>query len=714
MLLQLSWGGASISHADSLEAEPIVEPKDNVKEEVGNDIAKVEEIKEEVQSEVKEENIDNNNNSEFNTKSNIESKEIENKSQPEKQNESQSDIKENKTDAEKIQPDNKESKEIEKDKNLEKDEGINNDLEVSENASFRSVRSSSNEIDTDLYTPNCKYDEPMKIDDPKTYDYVKYMVDHYNPTNEGFKEKGLKEVAIIDSRIMDDTNKVIGQSVFMLKGKDFSNKIDEFIAGLKKGQKENKLNEEYIEDLKHKIFVPDDDDNSASNALSSSYSVHLNKYLDILSGAYASTLEGEGNGHSTIDKEGNLINSDYTFENFKKSYESFYIERDSANINFAISDSFKNRPIVRGNYLFLTKEQYLQDKDKIIDYLKNKIAFGNFTSRHTHISSSKAFNDDNSEVLPANIKSAFDEEELKKLNNAKSFNIIYDKQHINYQNSSHAKNDLSNADYLLNKDVLSDNSFTLRVDNGTAGYKSVDLPFNYYLSENDKPIYKADSKLKFKEKSDIVGSKYYISNTHNDTDVAVRDELINNIKITKDEFLSQIRNPCIAEIDEYLTAISNDNNNALNEAALAEIDVYAWNVSVNLIGENISTVENKVKSIITKYHKKYLDLITTKINEMPEQITATINKEGLTKLIHNAISHRYGGSNTDGSEQGYDYNTDKKKKEVDNIEAAEIVKRLSASSVKIDASKSIHLLANEVISTYMDRASIYAQVEIKR
>ena len=196
--------------------------------------------------------------------------------------------------------------------------------------------------------------------------------------------------------------------------------------------------------------------------------------------------------------------------------------------------------------------------------------------------------------------------------------------------------------------------------------------------------------------------------------VAVRDELINNIKITKDEFLSQIRNPCIAEIDEYLTEISNENNNALNEASLAEIDVYAWNVSVNLIGENISTVENKIKSIITKYHKKYLDLITTKINEMPEQVTATIDKEGLTKLIHNVISHRYGGYNTDGSEQGYDYNTDKKKKEVDNIEAAEIVKRLSASSVKIDASKSIHLLANEVISTYMDRASIYAQVEIKR
>lgn len=196
--------------------------------------------------------------------------------------------------------------------------------------------------------------------------------------------------------------------------------------------------------------------------------------------------------------------------------------------------------------------------------------------------------------------------------------------------------------------------------------------------------------------------------------VAVRDELVNNIKITKDEFLTQIRNPCIAEIDEYLTEISSDNNNALNESELSEIDVYAWKVYVNLISENISTVENKIKSIITKYHKKYLDLITAKINEMPEQITATINKDDLTKLIHNVISYRYGGSNTDGSEQGYDYNTDKKKKEVDNIEAAEIVKRLSASSVKIDVSKSIHLLANEVISAYMDRASIYAQVEIKR
>lgn len=196
---------------------------------------------------------------------------------------------------------------------------------------------------------------------------------------------------------------------------------------------------------------------------------------------------------------------------------------------------------------------------------------------------------------------------------------------------------------------------------------------------------------------------------------AVRDELVNNIKITKDEFLTQIRNPCVAEIDEYLTEISSDNNNnALNESKLSEIDMYAWNVSVNLIGENISTVENKIKNIITKYHKKYLDLITTKINEMPDQITATIDKEGLTELIHNTISHRYGGSNTDGSEQGYDYNTDKKKKEVDNIEAAEIAKRLAVSSVKIDASKSVHLLADEVIAAYMDRASIYAQVEIKR
>ena len=415
----------------------------------------------------------------------------------------------------------------------------------------------------------------MKIDDPKTYDYVKYMLDHYNPTNEGFKEKGLKEVAMIDSRIMDDTNKVIGQSVFMLKGKDFSNKIDEFIAGLKKGQKENKLNEEYIEDLKHKIFVPDDDDNSASNALSSHYSVHLNKYLDILSGAYASTLEGEGNGHSTIDKEGNLISSDYTFENFKKSYESFYIEEDSANINFAISDSFKNRPIVRGNYMFLTKEQYLQDKDKIIDYLKNKIAFGNFTSRHMHISSSKAFNDDNSEVLPANIKSAFDEEELKKLNNAKSFNIIYDKQHINYQNSSHAKNDLSNADYLLNKNVLSDNSFTLSVNNGETGYKSVDLPFNYYLSENDKPIYKADSKLKFKEKSDIVGSKYYISNTHNDTDIAIKEY--------KKILLSELKD------DENFNKLTKEEQNT------------AINETLSNIVENMNEVHKDDKENIKKY-----------------------------------------------------------------------------------------------------------------
>lgn len=315
--------------------------------------------------------------------------------------------------------------ELVNDANSEKD---SEKLELNSDTEKESVKADSGEIDPDLLTPNFKYDEPMKIDDPETYDYTKYMLDHYNPTNERFKEKGQQEAAIITDSFYDENGKSCSETALISKGKDFSNKIDEFIVELEKGRKENKLTEGYVDGLKNKIFNPGV--NSKYFQMTVYYSAHLDTYLDLLSGMYMDTYNGKGTGHSAMS-DGKMVDSDYTFENFKKTYEHLY-NKDTPYVTFRISDSFKNRPIVHINDIFLSREQYLQDKDKILDYLKAKADFGKVAKRSTHIGLSNAWNNRNSEVLPDNIKNALAEEELKDLNNNGKFDIIYDKQHINH------------------------------------------------------------------------------------------------------------------------------------------------------------------------------------------------------------------------------------------------------------------------------------------
>ena len=530
-------------------------------------------------------------------------------------------------------------------------------LELSSDTEKEAVKADSGEIDPDLYAPNLKYDEPMKIDDPATYDYTKYMLNHYNPTSESFKEKYQQMVANITDIFKDTNNKIVSTNAVSIKGKDLSDKVDEFITELEKGRKENKLNDDYIEELENKIFTPDLDKYDF-NTISVRYSEYFNTYLGFLSSMYMGTYEGDGDGHSLVDKNGKMIDSDYTFENFKKSCEDFKgaIQwEDEAGVNFAISDAFKNRPIVRVNYIFLSKEQYLQDKDKILDYLKRKVSFDNVVNRSTSIVSGKRWTDDNSEALPINIKKAFSEEELKKLNNNGEFEIIYDKQHINYEGNSHSKSDLSKElddNYFFNKDSINANSFSLAIGSNLKDIRSNDLPVNYYLSKDDKPIYKADNKLKFKEKSDVVGSKYYISSSYNDKDEFIKayrrlildslkdDEDFN--KLTKEEQEEAIQSQ-IQESMLYIDEVHKDDkeNIAKYQAFLnsekwgnQRLTQYVGNVDTKTeefdyktIKKDDPTLEEGKTKVVTKGVKgKKVTKITYKVDRTSGELTDLVSE----------------------------------------------------------------------------------------
>ena len=482
-------------------------------------------------------------------------------------------------------------------------------LELSSDTEKESVKADSGETDPDLYTPNYKYDEPMKIDDPETYDYAKYMLDHYKPTNEGFKEKGQQEAAMVNDGFYDENGKVIGQNVLISKGKDLSNKVDEFIVELEKGRKENKLNEEYVNGLKNKIF---NINNGQNFSIARYYSDDLNTYLNLLSGMYMDTYNGDGNGHSVTDAQGNMTDSDYTFENFKKTYENLQLKNEQY-VYFRISDSFKNRPIVRVNDIFLSEDQYLQDRDKILDYLKTKADFSKVVRRSTTISSGKTWNHDNSEVLPNNIRNAFSEEELKTLSENKGFDIIYDTQHINHGDKPYTKADLSkesDSNYILDKESLNANSFSLAIGHALKDIESNSLPINYYLSENDKPIYKADNKLKFKEKSDVIGSKYYISNSYNDKDEFIKsfrkvildsskdDEDFNKLsKEEQDRIINENIEPMVAFIEDYH---KNDKENIAKYQAFLNSEKWGNQRLTQYVGNVDTKTEEKDFKVVKK------------------------------------------------------------------------------------------------------------------
>ena len=98
---------------------------------------------------------------------------------------------------------------------------------------------------------------------------------------------------------------------------------------------------------------------------------------------------------------------------------------------------------------------------------------------------------------------------------------VYDTENINKNSNSFSKADLKKSlaeDFSTDKDTVNDESFTLRIGFGLNRNNKNDLPANYYLSKNDKLIFKGSDKLAFKEKSKIIGSEYYISNTITDKD----------------------------------------------------------------------------------------------------------------------------------------------------------------------------------------------------
>lgn len=235
---------------------------------------------------------------------------------------------------------------------------------------------------------------------------------------------------------------------------------------------------------------------------------------------YASDAEVKGDGHK-LSVNGKLLASDFSIESFKEIYRNRNNKSDNT-VVFIVNNSFRSKPITSDQQIFLSEKQYFQYKDEIIDFIKSEAGFKNLTNRKTKIIASARINEDSdSQKLPNNIKNSFSEEDFKK-NIELKFDIVYDTENINKDSSSYSKEDLEKAfeegDFYSDKDIVNNESFTLRI-----GFDSIDkykdrnnLPINYYLSRNDKPIFKADSKLKFKEKSNIIGSEYYISNTTTD------------------------------------------------------------------------------------------------------------------------------------------------------------------------------------------------------
>ena len=151
----------------------------------------------------------------------------------------------------------------------------------------------------------------------------------------------------------------------------------------------------------------------------------------------------------------------------------------------------------------------------------------------------------------------------KELSTNNGFKIIYDKQHINYSDGIHTKADLSKGlddNYVLDRDVINDDSFILRIGIDLNDINLNTLPINYYLSRNDKPIYKADNKLKFKEKSDVIGSKYYISSSYTD----------------KDEFIKRYRKMILSEYkdDEDFNKLSKKEQDEFIQSQIQEMMPY--------------------------------------------------------------------------------------------------------------------------------------------
>ena len=402
-------------------------------------------------------------------------------------------------------------------------------LELSSDVEKEAVRANENR-ESELILPEAKFDKDMSIDDPATYDYTGYFIKHYNPTNEKFMKERNSSIALIGDTLIDNTDKknekTIYQSVAIEKGKDLSSKIDEYIAELEKNKGNNKVS---LEDIQTKVFGV-----NGGDYYYNVYGSYFNAYLSYLYDLYNSTYVGGGNGHKLIT-DGKLLASDFSIENFKEIHKNEYSENVRNNsVVFAINDSFRNKPIVYMNHICLSEDQYFKCRDEILNFIKSETGFKNLTSRKIGIGSF-----DDKLVLPTNVKNALSEEYVEE-NMSSSFGIHYDTENINTTYDSFSKADLKKSfaeDFSTDKDTVNNESFTLRIGfNLSDNNKNQnDLPKTYYLSRNNKPIFKGDGKLAFKQKSDIVGSEYYISNTVTDKDDYIQRYTEFILKYAKDD-----------------------------------------------------------------------------------------------------------------------------------------------------------------------------------
>ena len=387
-------------------------------------------------------------------------------------------------------------------------------LELSSDIEKEAVKSEENSY-PELILPEAKFDKDMNIDDPATYDYAGYVMKHYNPTNEKFLKEQNRPMFFIEDTLKDNTDKKNEKTVLQLitidKGKDLSEKLDKFILELEKNKDNNKID---FDDIKDKVFGENPGFGMEG---------YFSSYLSCLYSIYNSTYQGDGDGHKLITG-GKLFASDFSIESFKEIYKNNGEGVTGNGVIFTINNSFRNKPIIWAHQICLSEDQYFRYRDEIMDFIKSEAGFKNLTIRKTSISPYDYVRADvNSQKLPNNIKEALAKEYAEK-NKYSSFDIVYDTDKISKDSTGFLKEDLKNAfdkgDFSTDKDVVKDESFSLRIGFDLSDDHKFEntLPLNYYLSKNDKPIFKGDNKLAFKEKGDIIGSEYYISNTTTDRD----------------------------------------------------------------------------------------------------------------------------------------------------------------------------------------------------
>lgn len=110
-------------------------------------------------------------------------------------------------------------------------------LELSSDVEKESLKANENS-ESGVILPEAKFDKDMSIDDPATYDYAGYIIKHYNPTNEKFIKEQTDTLFNIEDVLKDGTDnkneKIVSQSTVIDKGKDLSEKLDEYILELEK------------------------------------------------------------------------------------------------------------------------------------------------------------------------------------------------------------------------------------------------------------------------------------------------------------------------------------------------------------------------------------------------------------------------------------------------------------------------------------------------